>query len=94
MGTHLYLCENGGPMVVATDGTAPQWVTCPVCVKALECSDCPGAQLQGDAPAFPVASTVRYRCSAGHERLIMLPAGMQTPESTHCPDCNGMAMPV
>ena len=94
MGTHLYLCEGGGPMTLAVDGTPPQWATCPVCVQSLECERCPGAQVQGDAPPFAAASKVLYRCSAGHERMIMLPAGVSAPESAHCPDCGGMLMAV
>ncbi|MFO0588218.1 MAG: hypothetical protein U0441_11790 [Polyangiaceae bacterium] len=94
MRMHLYVCETGGPTTIGTDGAAPQWITCAACVKSLECDKCDGAQLQGDAPAFEVATHLTYRCSAGHERLIALPAGAGIPESTHCPDCNGMALPV
>jgi hypothetical protein len=94
MATHLYLCDNGGPMTLAFDGTPPQWATCAVCVSSLECPNCPGAQLQGEAPAFPVASRIRYRCQNGHERTVMLAEGTPQPESTHCPDCGGMLLPV
>lgn len=79
-------------MTLAVDGTPPQWATCPVCVQSLECERCPGAQLRGDAPPFPIGSKVLYRCSAGHERTIMLPEGVAPPESAHCPDCGGMLM--
>jgi hypothetical protein len=94
MGTHLYICDNGGPMTLAVDGTAPQWVTCPVGVKSLECTSCPGAQLQGEAAPFAAEATLLYRCSAGHERRLMLPAGLGQPESAHCPDCGGMLLLV
>ncbi len=80
-------------MVLRVDGTPPQWATCPVCVKALECSRCEGAQLQGEAPAFGDGTAVLYRCQAGHERTIHLPPGAGVPESAHCPDCGGMLLP-
>jgi hypothetical protein len=94
MRTHLYVCESGGPTMLSTDGAAPQWVTCPACVKSLECTKCEGAQLAGEAPAFDVARTLRYRCSSGHERSVALPEGIGVLESMHCPECNGMSLPV
>ena len=94
MGTHLYMCENGGPITLAVDGTTPLWVTCPTGAKALECTSCPGAQLQGEAPPFAASSRLLYRCAAGHGRRIMLPAGAAHPESAHCPDCGGMLLAV
>ncbi len=94
MRTHLYVCESGGPTTIGTDGPAPLWVTCPACVKSLECTQCDGAQLAGDAPPFEAARSLRYRCSAGHERNVTLPAGTGVLESMHCPDCNGMALPI
>jgi len=92
MATHLYLCDLGGPMTLAIDGTAPQWVTCPVGGKSLECTSCPSAQLQGEAAPFPAGETVRYRCPAGHVRAFTLPVGVGRPESAHCPDCGGMLL--
>jgi hypothetical protein len=94
MGTHLYMCDEGGPMVLGVEGMPPQWITCPVCVKALECARCDGAQLQGDAPPFTEGSSVAYRCEGGHGRTIRLPSGVAPPESVHCPDCGGMLMLV
>lgn len=80
-------------MTLEIDGSPPPWVTCPVCTKALECAACPGAQLQGEAPPFEVATKVLYRCAAGHQRTIMLRAGDSQPESAQCPECDGMLMP-
>jgi len=94
MGTHLYLCDSGGPMTLGIDGTPPRWATCPVCTKSLECERCPGAQLQGEAPAFTPEAQVVYRCAAGHQRVIAVPPGEGRPESTHCPDCDGMLLPI
>jgi len=94
MGSHLYVCDSGGPMTLEIDGSPPKWVTCPVCSKALECANCPGAQLQGEAPAFPVATKVFYRCPLGHQRTIALRAGDGQPESAQCPECDGMLMPT
>ncbi len=81
-------------MTLAIEGTPPEWVTCPVGGTSVECSSCPSALLQGEAPPFCAAQTVRYRCSAGHERSFSLPAGTGRPESAHCPDCGGMLLAV
>lgn len=94
MGSHLYVCEGGGPMTLAIEGTPPKWVTCPIGAKALECASCPGAYLKGDAPPFPVAAKILYRCAAGHVRTIMLRAGDRQPESAQCPECEGMLLPA
>jgi hypothetical protein len=94
MGTHLYLCEEGGPMILGVDGTPPQWATCPVCTKALECAQCEGAKLQGEADPFTGGTTIEYRCSAGHRRTLHIPADREQPESAHCPECGGMLLPV
>jgi hypothetical protein len=94
MATHLYMCDEGGPMVLGVDGTPPKWATCPVCTKALECAKCEGAQLQGETEPFADGTAIEYRCAAGHVRVIHLPAGRDLPESTHCPDCDGMLLPV
>ncbi len=93
MSTHLYVCDNGGPMTLGVDGTPPLWATCPVCVTALECTSCAGAQLQGAAAPFKVASSIAYRCASGHVRTLSLPLGALAPESAQCPDCNGMLLP-
>jgi hypothetical protein len=93
MSTHLYVCDNGGPMTLGVDGTPPAWATCPVCVTALECTSCQGAQLQGAAQPFKVASSIGYRCANGHLRTLSLPEGAQAPESAQCPDCDGMLLP-
>ena len=93
MSAHLYVCDSGGPMVVAMDGAPPRWVTCPVCT-GFECSKCPGAQLQGEAPDFPGGSSLVYRCEAGHEQQLRLPQGVEMPESAQCSRCDGMMLPV
>ena len=94
MATHLYMCESGGPMKLGVDGSPPQWATCPVCVKSLECTKCDGAQLQGTALDFVPGPTYVYRCPAGHERSITVAEGQLQPESAHCPECGGMLSPV
>ncbi len=94
MGTHLYMCEEGGSMVLGVSGTPPEWATCPVCAKALECAKCEGAKLQGSAEPFTGGASVEYRCVAGHSRTIQIPADRDRPESTHCPDCGGMLLPA
>jgi uncharacterized protein with PIN domain len=81
-------------MVLGVDGTPPQWASCPVCAKALECARCEGAQLQGEAEPFAGGTPVVYRCQAGHQRTIMLPEGKTFPESAHCPECGGMLLPA
>jgi hypothetical protein len=81
-------------MVLRVEGTPPAWATCPVCVKALECARCDGAMLQGDAEPFSGGSALVYRCPAGHQRTIHVPADGAVPESTHCPECGGMLLPV
>lgn len=93
MVTHLYVCENGGPLTIGIEGTPPKWVTCSTSDKAYECTGCSGALLKGSAEPFPVVQTVQYRCAAGHQRAIMLAAGAEKPESAHCPDCDGMLLP-
>ena len=94
MGTHLYVCEEGGPMTLGVDGTPPKWATCPVGVQALDCARCEGAQLRGEAPSFSGGTSVAYRCASGHGRTLHLPPGTLAPESAHCPECDGMLLPV
>lgn len=94
MGTHLYICENGGPFTVGIVGTPPIWVTCPVCAETVDCSSCLGAQLRGEAPDFPVVTKVLYRCAEGHERTLLFGADAAPAESAHCPDCDGMLLPA
>jgi hypothetical protein len=86
MGTHLYVCEKGGPMVLGIDGTPPHWATCPF---SHDGAPCDGAKLDGDAEPFTGGAAVEYRCAAGHARVIRVPAGRSSPESAHCPDCGG-----
>jgi hypothetical protein len=93
MGTHLYVCENGGPMIVATTGAPPRWVTCPS-GTGIECDRCDGAQLQGVAPDFGGGVPFVYRCKSGHEKTLQLPTGMRRPESAHCTDCDGLMLPA
>jgi hypothetical protein len=93
MSAHLYVCDVGGPMVVATEGAPPRWVTCPDCA-GFECCKCPGALLQGDAPDFTGGSSRVYRCEAGHEQTLRFPADMQMPESAQCSRCDGLMLPV
>lgn len=91
MGTHLYVCENGGPMVVATEGTPPRWVTCPI-DSTVECARCGGAQLQGEAQAFTGGSSALYRCKWGHGQTLRI-SGVGLPESAQCPVCDGLMLP-
>jgi hypothetical protein len=93
MGTHLYVCENDGPLVVATEGAPPRWVTCPT-GNGVECNRCEGAQLQGAAKDFGEGEGFVYRCKSGHARTLRLPAGVGRPESAHCPDCDGLMLPT
>lgn len=93
MGTHLYICENGGSMVVAMDGMPAPWVTCPEC-DGIDCDRCDGAQLQGDATAFSEGARAVYRCAAGHEKTLRVPSGAGLPESAQCTECDGMLLPV
>ncbi len=93
MGTHLYVCDNGGPMVVATVGPPPRWITCPVCT-AVECARCDGAQLSGDAQGFAGGAYIVYRCEAGHEKPLRLPVGKDLPESVQCVECDGVMLPT
>jgi hypothetical protein len=92
MGAHLYVCDNGGPMVVATDGAPPRWVTCPAC-NIVDCSQCKGAQLQGGAEDFEVGASAVYRCPSGHEQMLRMPVGKDLPESAQCSRCDGMLLP-
>jgi hypothetical protein len=92
MGAHLYLCDNGGPMVVATDGAPPRWVTCPAC-NVVDCNQCKGAKLQGAAPDFAGGASAVYRCEAGHEQTLRMPVGLEVPESAQCVRCDGMMLP-
>lgn len=80
-------------MVVAMEGAPPRWVTCPACA-GFECSRCPGALLQGDAPDFTGGSSRVYRCEAGHEQTLRLPAGVPIPESAQCSRCDGLMLPL
>ena len=80
-------------MVLGVDGTPPQWATCPVCTKALECEKCEGAKLAGEGEPFTGGTTIEYRCAAGHKRTISIPKDRGVPESTHCPECDGMLLP-
>jgi len=91
MGTHLYICDQGGPMTVATEEPPPRWVTCPICV-ANECRRCNGADLEGDADEFSEGTSARYRCDSKHERTLRVPAGEDLPESAECPECGGMLL--
>ncbi len=91
MSTHLYVCDNGGPMVIGMDGAAPPWVTCPVC-NASECTSCSGAQLRGPADPFEGGTTARFRCAAGHEKTLRIPPGRELPESAQCTECSGMLL--
>lgn len=93
MGLHLYVCDTGGPMTLAIDGSPPRWATCPVCVKSVECERCRGAQLQGEAPHVATGPMLVYRCPAGHTRAIATPVGVDRPESAQCPECDGMLVP-
>ncbi len=80
-------------MVVATEGAPPRWVTCPACA-GFECCKCPGAMLQGDAPDFAGGLSIVYRCEAGHEQTLRLPADVQMPESAQCSRCERLMLPV
>lgn len=93
MGTHLYVCENGGPLVIATEGTPPPWITCPVCA-ANECGRCDGAKLQGLAEEFARGTSAVFRCSVGHEKEIRVPGGVRLPESAQCVECDAMMLPI
>lgn len=93
MGTHLYVCDSGKPMVIATEGPPPRWVTCPVC-NAVECQHCDGAQLQGATQDFLGGARVAYRCPVGHEKVLRMPTGGGLPESAQCVECDGMMLPV
>ena len=93
MGAHLYVCDSSGPMVVATDGKPPRWVTCPAC-SVVECCCCKGAKLEGDAPGFSAGSSMTYRCEAGHTARLQVPDDTDLPESASCPECDGMMLPV
>lgn len=91
MGTHLYVCDNGGSMVVAMEGPPAPWVTCPVC-EGIECGQCDGAELQGGAQDFAEGVVARYRCAAGHEKTLRVPGGAGLPESAQCTECSGMLL--
>ena len=93
MGTHLYLCDKGEPMVIALEGMPPPWVTCPAC-DGIECNRCDGAELQGEAPAFSEGAQALYRCKAGHQKALRAPAGQGLPESAQCTECDGMLLAV
>jgi hypothetical protein len=90
MGTHLYVCGEGGQMVLGIDGTPPHWVTCPFSHEGARCD---GAKLEGDAEPFTGGAAVEYRCAVGHARVLRMAAGRSAPESAHCPDCGGMLLP-
>ena len=92
MGTHLYVCENGGPMVIATEGAPPRWVTCPS-GRAVDCQRCDGAELQGVGQDFGGGQRFVYRCKSGHEKGLRMPDGVGRPESAHCTDCDGLMLP-
>ena len=34
-----------------------------------------------------------YRCEAGHEQTLQMPAGKELPESAQCSRCDGMMLP-
>jgi len=89
MATHVYTCERGGPLVVATDGVAPRWVTCPAGTD-VDCERCNGAELQRAAPEFAGGSSALYRCPAKHELTLRTPSGRAVPESAECPVCKGI----
>jgi hypothetical protein len=93
MGTHLYVCDEGGPLVVATPGTPPGWVTCPL-GSGYECSRCKGAALQGEAEPFCGGPASLYACAAGHRQVLQTPMGKGLPESAECPECKGTLLPV
>jgi hypothetical protein len=94
MHTHLYVCEEGGPMVLGVAGTPPLWVTCPIGPKGLECMRCDGARLEGPAEAFSGGVAVAYACASGHQRVLQVPSGIGLPESAQCPECDGLLLPV
>ena len=93
MGTHLYVCDKGPPMVVATQGAPPRWITCPACAT-FECDRCDGAQLEGEAEQFADGRSVLFRCEAGHEKTLRIPASGGVPESASCVECDGMMLVV
>jgi hypothetical protein len=50
--------------------------------------------LQGEAPDFAGGSRLVYRCEAGHQQTLRLPAGVQLPESAQCSRCDRLMLPA